>query len=123
MSLSPISIRPFIGSKDYDLSRRFYAAVGFEEVVLFPDMSVFKLGAMSFYLQRYYAAEWVNNTMVFLEVEDVLAAHRKLQGLNLPEAFPGARLDPIRHEEWGFAFGLIDPAGVLWHIGAFKKED
>ncbi|TCZ65876.1 glyoxalase [Flaviaesturariibacter aridisoli] len=122
MLTSASSIRPFIGAKDYDVSRRFYAAVGFEERVLFPDMSVFILGPTAFYLQRYYKAEWVDNTMVFLEVENVAACHAQLAALDLPGQFPGARLNDIRHEDWGDAFALIDPSGILWHVGAFKKE-
>ncbi len=42
------SIRPFIGAKDYDVSRSFYRDLGFEETVLGPDMSVFKPGSCLF---------------------------------------------------------------------------
>ena len=118
----PLSLRPFIGAKDFDTARAFYKAIGFEEVPVLPDMSVFQLGPTAFYLQRYYVADWVGNTMLFLEVEDVEATHRQLAALDLPEQFPGARLDAIRHEDWGDAFALIDPSGILWHIGAFRGK-
>ena len=36
------SIRPFVGAKDFELSRRFYKDLGFEENVLFHNMSYFK---------------------------------------------------------------------------------
>ncbi|GAB4093307.1 VOC family protein [Flaviaesturariibacter terrae] len=120
MLSSARSLRPFIGAKDFDTARRFYTAIGFEENPVLPDMSVFTLGALAFYLQRYYQADWVGNTMLFLEVDDVVATRERLAALNLPEHFPGARLEAIRHEDWGDAFALIDPSGILWHVGAFK---
>ena len=36
------SIRPFIGAKDFEISRSFYRDLGFEETVLAPNFSVFK---------------------------------------------------------------------------------
>ncbi len=65
------SIRPFIGSKNFEISRKFYNDFGFEETVLEPKLSVFKSGTLAFYLQDYYAKEWVENTMLFMEVDDV----------------------------------------------------
>jgi hypothetical protein len=64
----------------------------------------------------------VNNTMLFLEVDDVVATREQLLALNLPARYPVASINAIRHENWGDAFALIDPSGVLWHIGAFRKE-
>lgn len=118
--MTPLSLRPFIGAKDFDTARAFYKAIGFEENPVEPNMSVFSKGPLAFYLQRYYVADWVGNTMLFLEVPDVAAAHAALQALDLPAQFPGARLDAIRHEGWGDAFALIDPSGILWHVGAFR---
>lgn len=115
------SIRPFIGAKDYDLSRSFYRDLGFEEYVISPDMSVFSTGAFSFYLQKYYAKDWVDNTMIFLEVEDVVRFYKDLVALDLPTKYPGARVSPIRYEDWGHECFLHDPSGILWHIGAFNR--
>ena len=64
------SIRPFIGAKDFEVSRSFYRDLGFEEVVLESNFSVFKSGEMAFYLQDYYDKSWIENTMIFLEVDD-----------------------------------------------------
>jgi hypothetical protein len=46
------SIRPFIGVKDFELSRNFYRTIGFVESVISPNMSVFKIGELAFYLQN-----------------------------------------------------------------------
>ncbi|RZJ53755.1 MAG: glyoxalase, partial [Flavobacterium sp.] len=85
------SIRPFIGAKDFDVSRSFYIDLGFEETALGGAMSVFKSGDYAFYLQNYYAKEWVDNTMVFMEVDDVNRFWKELVDLNLPEKYPSVR--------------------------------
>lgn len=115
------SIRPFIGAKDFELSRRFYSDLGFEETVLAPNFSVFKTNETAFYLQDYYAKEWIENTMIFLEVDDVDRYYAELLALNLSEKYSGVKLTPIRNLEWGRECFLHDPSGVLWHFGAFKK--
>ena len=42
------SIRPFIGSKNFDISRNFYTDLGFEETVLEPHLSLYKKGETAF---------------------------------------------------------------------------
>ena len=74
---------------------------------------------VAFYLQDAYVEEWVDYTMLFLEVEDLDQWHPQLIGLDLPGHFPGARLSGIKEEEWGRECFLHDPAGVLWHVGSF----
>ncbi|PAW94419.1 glyoxalase [Mucilaginibacter sp. MD40] len=114
-------IRPFIGAKDFDLSRAFYREWGFEEFVISPDMSVFKLGDTAFYLQKYYNKDWVDNTMVFMEVDNAQRYYEELQALDLPSKYPGSRVSPVRVDTWGDECFVHDPSGVLWHIGHFKR--
>jgi hypothetical protein len=121
MSQNLISIRPFIGAKDFAVSRNFYKDLGFEESVLSHDMSLFSKQAMGFYLQDAYVKDWVDNTMVFLEVENVEQYWNEILALDLPAKYEGVRLVPIRHETWGKEFFLHDPSGILWHFGEFIK--
>ncbi|WP_125720275.1 VOC family protein [Flavobacterium ustbae] len=113
------SIRPFIGSKNFEISRSFYRDLGFEETVLDSKMSVFKTGEIAFYLQDYYDKNWIENTMIFLEVDDVERYYSELLALNLTEKYD-VKLTPIRYEDWGSECFLHDPSGVLWHFGKFK---
>lgn len=113
------SIRPFIGAKDFQISRKFYQDLGFEETVLAANFSVFKTGEIAFYLQNYYDKNWIENTMIFLEVDDVERYYNALSALNLTEKY-GVKLTPIRYEEWGSECFLHDPSRVLWHFGKFK---
>ena len=117
-----ISIRPFIGAKDFEVSRSFYLDLGFEEFVLTPDMSLFKTGQLGFYLQNGYIKDWIDNTMLFLEVDDVNRYWNELLALDLPGKYAGVRLTPIRMEDWGRECFLHDPSGILWHFGEFAKS-
>ena len=113
------SIRPFIGAKDFQISRRFYRDLGFEEKVLAHNFSLFKTDGLAFYLQDAYVADWIDNTMIFLEVEDVSGFWNQLVELHLNINYPGVRLEPIRTLDWGRECFLHDPSGVLWHFGEF----
>lgn len=113
------SIRPFIGAKDFAVSRAFYRDLGFEEVEIDPKFSVFKKGDFAFYLQDYYSKEWIENTMIFLEIENVDLYWEELVSLNLKEKYNSIRLVPTKTEVWGKECFLLDPAGVLWHFGEF----
>lgn len=115
------SLRPFIGSKDFELSRSFYRDLGFEETPLEPKMSVFKSGSLAFYLQDYYAKEWVDNTMIFMEVDNVERFWDELSALNLTDKYPSAKIVPTRTLDWGKECFVHDPSGILWHFGEFTK--
>ncbi|PWJ44384.1 VOC family protein [Sediminitomix flava] len=114
------SIRAFIGAKDFELSKAFYHSLGFEEVMIGEKMSLFHKGEqVSFYLQDYYVEEWVNNTMLFLEVNSAEEFREELLSKNLSETYREIRISSIVNQEWGNEFFLHDPSGVLWHIGDF----
>jgi catechol 2,3-dioxygenase-like lactoylglutathione lyase family enzyme len=115
------SIRPFIGAKDFKTSRSFYRDLGFEETVLFHNMSVFKTKGIGFYLQDAYVKDWIDNTMLFLEVEDVNRLWKDLVGLDLASRYEGVRLTPVKKFDWGSECYLHDPSGILWHFGEFTK--
>jgi hypothetical protein len=113
------SIRPFIGARDFEVSRNFYRDLGFAESILSHNMSYFKINGLGFYLQDAYVREWVDNSMIFLEVEDVERYWRELVALDLISKYKNVRLDPIRINDWGKECFLHDPSGILWHFGEF----
>lgn len=120
MSFSSHSIRPFIGAKDFRIAQAFYHALGFEEISIDNKMSYFKIDEkVGFYLQNYYAKDWVDNTMLFWEVTDLDQCHLEISAKKLPAKFKGVRLSAIKTEDWGREFFLHDPSGILWHIGTF----
>ena len=115
------SIRPFIGAVNFEVSRRFYKDLGFQESILSYNMSYFKSDGLGFYLQDAYVKDWIDNTMVFMEVEDVERFWNALVALDLTTKFNGVRLTPIRKFDWGRECYLHDPSGILWHFGEFVK--
>lgn len=116
------SIRPFIGSKNYIISRTFYQDLGFQEIVISSNMSYFKTGEMGFYLQDAYVKDWVDNTMVFMEVNDVKQFWNDLLALELPIKYDNVKLIPIKELIWGRECFLHDPSGILWHFGEFNVK-
>jgi catechol 2,3-dioxygenase-like lactoylglutathione lyase family enzyme len=113
------SIRPFIGAKNFELSRSFYRDLGFQETVLDQNMSVFKSRDIAFYLQNAYVKDWVDNSMVFLEVENVDQFWDDLLILDLQSKYKGVKLTSIKVLPWGKECFVHDPSGILWHFGEF----
>lgn len=115
------SIRAFIGAKDYDTSRSFYRDLGFEEVVISEKMILFSIKGLSFYLQDYYVKDWIENSMILLEVGDIEEYYGFLQRLELDKKYKNIKLVPLQENEWGKVCYLVDPSGVLWHFADFRK--
>lgn len=114
------SIRPFIGARDFELSRSFYRDMGFQEKMVAPNMSYFQTQGLGFYLQNGYVKDWIDNTMVFMEVQDVERFWNELAALDLPAKYKNVRLTPIRTYDWGRECFVHDPSGILWHFGEFN---
>ena len=114
------SIRPFIGAKDFQISRQFYRDFGFEEIRTSDNMSYFRLGDFGFYLQDAYVKDWIMNSMLFIEVESLADRLEEIRSLNLDKKYLGVRITDIVYNEWGNEFFVYDPSGILWHIGEFK---
>lgn len=116
------SIRPFIGAKDFKISRQFYGDLGFDEHILGPGFSLFIFKGIGFYLQDAYVRDWIDNTMIFLEVDDADRYYKELTALQLPDRYENVRVIPVREYEWGKECFLHDPSGILWHFGEFFPE-
>jgi catechol 2,3-dioxygenase-like lactoylglutathione lyase family enzyme len=122
MKSNLISIRPFIGAKNFEQSRNFYEDLGFTEIFLQPKMSLFQKNQIEFYLQDAFVQDWIDNTMVFIEVENLDQAYSDMFALKLKAKYPTVKLVPIRVEHWGREFFLHDPSGILWHFGEFNQQ-
>jgi hypothetical protein len=122
MNHKAVSIRPFIGAKNFEIARKFYQDLGFQEVVLGSNFSYFHTESIGFYLQNAYIKDWIDNSMIFMEVDDVNRFYNELLALNLPSKYDGVRLVPIKIYDWGKECFLHDPSGILWHFGEFSKK-
>ncbi len=120
MSYQAKNIRTFIGAKDFEESRSFYRELGFQEKIISDKMVLFQLNEeLGFYLQKYYVRKWVENSMVFVEVDDVDACYAELAQQAVHQRYRFAKLSPIKKFEWGRECFLHDPSGVLWHFCEF----
>ena len=117
------SIRSFIGSKNYTISRNFYMDLGFEEIVISEKMSYFYIDEFGVYLQDAYVKDWIDNSMIFFEVDNLESALKYIQSLKLTEKYANVRVSEIVYNEWGNEFFLHDPCGILWHFGKFKSRE
>jgi len=114
--------RPFLPAKDFDLSKRFYEALGFEKL-LDGDVAIFEIGSGGFILQNHYQKDWAGNFMMQLMVDDLDAWWSHISVLDLPSRFGVPAPSPPAIQPWGLRIAyVIDPSGVLWHI-AQRRQD
>ena len=108
--------RPFLPARDFDLSKRFYEALGFQKL-LDGDVAIYEIGSSGFILQNYYQKEWSENFMMQLMVDDLDAWWDHITALDLPQKFGVAAPRPPAMQPWGLRVAYVfDPSGVLWHI-------
>jgi hypothetical protein len=114
-------VRPFLPTKEFDLSKRFYETLGFTKV-LDGDVAIFEVGSGGFILQRRYQKAWAENCMMQLMVDDLDAWWAHIVTLDLSARFGVPPPKAPAMQPWGLRVAyLIDPAGVLWHI-AQRRE-
>jgi uncharacterized glyoxalase superfamily protein PhnB len=109
-------LRAFLPTQDFELSRRFYEAVGFEKL-LDSEVAIFKAGSSAFILTRHYQKEYAENFMMQLMVDDVDAWWAHLNALDLPAKFGVKAPKAPAMQSWGLRVAYVfDPCGVLWHV-------
>ena len=108
--------RPFLPSEDFEKSRAFYEALGFEKL-LDSDVAIFRAGKSSFILTRFYEKEHAGNFMMQLMVDDLAGWWAHVESLDLKARFGISMLKPPEMQPWGLRIAYVaDPSGVLWHI-------
>ncbi|QDQ28686.1 glyoxalase [Chitinimonas arctica] len=117
MTSDILELKPFIPSRDFAASLRFYHDLGFTESWRAEDLAELRLGQAAFLLQDFYRKDWAQNCMLHLLVEDVNDWWRRIKSGELLDQHPGSRAMPPEDKPWGLRqFSLVDPSGVLWHI-------
>ena len=114
--------RPFLPTRDFELSKRFYLALGFD-ILLDDEVAIFGAGSGGFLLQRHFHEDWAANSMMQLMVDDLDAWWEHIQGLDLVSSFGVLPPKPPALQPWGLRIAyVVDPAGVLWHIAERRSE-
>jgi catechol 2,3-dioxygenase-like lactoylglutathione lyase family enzyme len=116
-NMSIVEIKAFVPARDFALSKRFYADLGFTIAWSSDDLAYVRYGEASFLLQNFYVAEHADNFMMHLLVEDVDAWWRHVETQALASRY-GVLAEPPEDRSWGLRdFPIADPTGVLWRIG------
>jgi uncharacterized glyoxalase superfamily protein PhnB len=109
--------RPFLPAKDFEASKRFYEALGFQKVLDAPDVAIFQVGESSFLLQNHFEQSWAANFMMQLMVDDLDAWWGRIVALDLVSKFGVAAPKAPAMQPWGLRIAyVVDPSGVLWHV-------
>lgn len=110
-------LRTFLPTQDFEVSKAFYEALGFAQV-LDGEVAIYDTAAAGgIILQRYYQKDWAENLMLSLQVDDLDAWWAHIDSLDLPGRFGVRPPTPPKLWPWGLReVHVIDPAGVLWHL-------
>ena len=120
---SPVTdIKAFVPAKDMDISKAFYADLGFTINFSNDQIAELQIASFRFLLQKFYVAEHAGNFMMSLIVDDVDAWWRYIQEREFPRKYPGIMCKAPAMQPWGLRIlYLSDPSGVLWHIAENRK--
>jgi catechol 2,3-dioxygenase-like lactoylglutathione lyase family enzyme len=123
MNLTAVEIKAFVPSQDFERSKQFYLALGFEIPWTSEDLAYVRHGATSFLLQAFYEAGYANNFQMHLLVENVDDWHAHIRASGVESRF-GVAVGEPENRPWAMRdFTLFDPSGVLWRIAQNIPRD
>ncbi|ETV91043.1 hypothetical protein H310_14283 [Aphanomyces invadans] len=114
MNLAVRDLRSFVPAANFEQSKAFYAALGFECTWSSDSLAVFTYGPLSFYLQAFNDQPFIDNYMMYLSVDNVADwfTHTKA----VTDTFK-TRLGELEDQPWGQRdFTFQDPCGVCWRV-------
>ena len=118
------ALRPFVPAKDFEISKQFYADLGFRVEPLGDSIAAMHLGPHSFLLQDFYVEEWANNFVMHMLVDNLDAWWEHLTSLDIASRYGVKSPRGPKLESWGLIVAyMFDPAGVLWHIAALPAKN
>jgi hypothetical protein len=87
VNLNAVEIKAFVPTKDYELSKRFYEAIGFTCAFADDEIAYLHVGNCSFLLQNFHVVEHTQNFMMHLLVENADDWYAHLQKRKHRRAF------------------------------------
>jgi hypothetical protein len=112
MKLSINDLKVYTPAKDFDVSKRFYAALGFELTEAWGGSVDCKLGGAEFRLQNYYVEDWANNFMMRFWVDNVPAWYEHVKMVIGSNTFDARVSEPEVIDDTTL-FHVLDPSGIL----------
>jgi hypothetical protein len=103
----------YMPARDFELSKRFYSALGFKMSEGWGGTADFELNGSRFRLQNYYVKDWAENFMVVIGVDDVPDWHRHVQSVAASGQFGNVRVAEPEAVDDSLVLHVWDPSGVL----------
>ena len=123
MNLATVEIKAFVPAIDFEKSKQFYLALGFEVPWSSEDLAYVRHGETSFLLQAFDDPAFVKNFQMHLLVESADNWHAHVLAAGVRERF-GVRVGQPENQPWAMRdFILFDPSGVLWRIAQNIPEE
>jgi hypothetical protein len=113
MTLNIKNFKVYMPAKDFELSKRFYTALGFKMSEGWGGTADFELNGHWFRLQNYYVKDWAENFMVVINVDDAQAWHQHVQRIADSGEFRNVGIKPLEMVDGSLVLHVIDPSGVL----------
>ena len=114
MNLDIKSMNVYVPAKDFEMSQRFYKALGFDLTEAWGGNIDCRLGNSLFRLQNYYVEDWANNFMLQFDVDDAQAWYDHVKPIIETGEFGAARVMlPEAVEGDTIITHVTDPTGVL----------
>ncbi|MFN0279349.1 MAG: glyoxalase [Pyrinomonadaceae bacterium] len=113
MSLLINELIVYVPAENFELSKRFYSALGFTLTEGWGDTMDCRLGNAVFRLQNYYVRLWAENFMMKFDVDNVDAWYAHAKKVIDEGDFGNARYDYPEMNGDTKIFHVWDPCGVL----------
>lgn len=113
----------FVPARDFELSRRFYADLGFTETWADEGACELCRDGFAFILQDFHVPEHSANFMMALHVADADLWWQHIEESGLQSKYGLFMARPPTLQPWSRrVLFLSDPSGVLWHISDLPKS-
>jgi len=114
-------LRAMVPARDFALSQRFYADLGFTCEFVQGGLAGFRLGSSAFLLQDFYVEPLASNFVLHWVLPDLDAFWHRFEQQSLAARY-GVRAEAPALRPWGLVdMTLIDPSGVLWRISQRRE--
>ncbi|MBP9664802.1 MAG: hypothetical protein KBD94_09280 [Pyrinomonadaceae bacterium] len=108
-----IDLKVYTPARDFEMSKRFYAAIGFELTEAWAGDVDCRLGGAVFRLQNYYNKTWAENFMMLFGVDNVEEWHQHVKKVIDTGEYDNARIAEPEKVGGSSICHVWDPSGVL----------
>ena len=118
MNLTTVETKAFLPAIDFEASKQFYLALGFEVPWSSEDLAYVRHGNTSFLLQAFKEPSFARSFQMHMLVENVDDWHAHVLAADVVARF-GVQVGDPEDRPWAMRdFTLLDPSGVLWRVAA-----